>query len=75
VTGLHEGNSWLSFLVDAFFYEKDVPIRKKCKKIAGKRDLEGKKIEYCLIFEQCFSKMEQKNPERAARDFRKSTFN
>jgi hypothetical protein len=33
VTGLHEGNSWLSFLVDAFFYEKDVPIRKKCKKL------------------------------------------
>jgi hypothetical protein len=33
VTGLHEATGWFSFLVDAFSYEKDVPIRKKCKKL------------------------------------------
>jgi hypothetical protein len=32
VSGLHEENSWFSFLVDAENKEKDVPSRKKCEK-------------------------------------------
>jgi hypothetical protein len=32
VTGLHEENSWFSFLVDAENQEKDVPSIKKCEK-------------------------------------------
>jgi hypothetical protein len=61
VTGLHEATGWFSFLVDAFSYEKDVPTRKKCKKIAEKRVLEGNQQEDCLISEQYFFRMEQKN--------------
>jgi hypothetical protein len=61
VTDLHEENSWFSFLVDAFSYEKDVPTRKKCKKIEKKQVLEENLKKDCLIFEQYFFRMEQKN--------------
>jgi hypothetical protein len=52
-----------------------VPKLKKSLKTQQIGFLSAKKKFTVSISDSYFSKMEQKNPERAARDFGKSTFN
>jgi hypothetical protein len=72
VTGLHETNSWFSFLIDAKNYEKDVPKLKNSLKTQESGFFRACKNILSHFRTVIYLKWNKKTPEQSTREFEKS---